>query len=166
MYSKEPSQEYLTLSFYESGRLFQNLRIISFSEEMKMPWGTPTLTGYSWEVFQPRTKRSHLLLRKEKIRPNIRPEIPYNLSLWRRPACQILKSLGYITCYSSSSPRPIKSPCNSIRYNCQKICSWSRRPKTILEMRKKPCFSRWSTILIFTSFSKTLLTTERRITGR
>ena len=29
------------------------------------------------------------------------------------------------------SPRPMKSPNNSTRYICQKICSWSRRPKTI-----------------------------------
>ena len=31
---------------------------------------------------------------------------------------------------------------------------------------KRPHFSRWSLILLFTSFSKTLLTTERRLTGR
>ena len=47
------------------------------------------------------------------------------------------KSLGYIKCHSSSSPRPVESPSNSIRYNCEKICSWSRKPKTILEIRKK-----------------------------
>ena len=76
------------------------------------------------------------------------------------------KSLGYIKCYSSSSPRSAKSPSNSIRRNCQKICSWLRRSKTILEMAKRPHFSRWSTILLFTSFSKTLLTIERRLTGR
>ena len=47
-----------------------------------------------------------------------------------------IQSLGYIKCYSSSSPRPVKSLTNSIRHNCQKICSWSRRPKTILEIKK------------------------------
>ena len=51
-----------------------------------------------------------------------------------------VKSLGYIKCHSSSSPRPVKSPSNSIRYNCDKISSWSRRPKTILEIRKKKTF--------------------------
>ena len=30
---------------------------------------------------------------------------------------------------------------------------------------KRPHFSRWSTILVFLSFSKTLLTTERRLRG-
>ena len=48
-----------------------------------------------------------------------------------------VESLGYIKCSSSRSPRPVKRPSNSIRYNCQKICSWSWRPKTILEIRKK-----------------------------
>ena len=48
-----------------------------------------------------------------------------------------VKSLGYIKCYSLSSSRPVKSPSNSIRHNCHKICSQSRRPKTILEIRKK-----------------------------
>ena len=51
-----------------------------------------------------------------------------------------VKSFGYIRCYSSSSPWPVKSPSNSIRYSCQKIRSWSRRPKTILEIRKKFTF--------------------------
>ena len=48
-----------------------------------------------------------------------------------------VKSREYIKCYSSGSPRPMKSPSNSIRYNCQKICSWFGRPKTMLETRKK-----------------------------
>ena len=50
------------------------------------------------------------------------------------------KSLEYVKCYSSSSPRPVKSPSSSIRYNCEKICSWSRRPKTMLEIRKEATF--------------------------
>ena len=51
-----------------------------------------------------------------------------------------VESLGYIKCYSLSSFRPIKSSNNSIRCNCQKICNWSRRPKTMLEIRKKATF--------------------------
>ena len=55
-----------------------------------------------------------------------------------RQACQTLsKALD-----SSSSCRPVKNPSNSIRYNCKKNCSWSSRPKTILEIRKRPHFSR------------------------
>ena len=51
-----------------------------------------------------------------------------------------VKSLGYIKCYSCGNPRPVKSPRNSIRYNCQKIFCLMRRPKTILEIRKKATF--------------------------
>ena len=72
---------------------------------------------------------------------------------------------------SSSSPRPIKSPSNFIRYNSLKICSSLRRPKTILEIRKKAIFLQATfltfvdkTSLIYISFSKTLLATERRLT--
>ena len=78
------------------------------------------------------------------------------------PNC--VESLEYIKYYSSSSPRPVKILSNSIRHNCQKICSWSRRPKTILEIRKMPHLSSWSTILLFKSFSNTLPTTKRRLT--
>ena len=52
----------------------------------------------------------------------------------------LVKSPGSVKCYRSSSPRPVKSPSNSIKYNCPKICSWSRRSKTILEIRKKAAF--------------------------
>ena len=51
-----------------------------------------------------------------------------------------VESLGHVKCYSSSSQRPTKSSSNSIRYNCQTICSCSRRPETILEIRKKATF--------------------------
>ena len=30
-----------------------------------------------------------------------------------------VESLGYIKCYSSSSPRSVQSPSNSVRHNCQ-----------------------------------------------
>ena len=53
---------------------------------------------------------------------------------------QHVKNLGQIKYYSSSSPWPVTSPSNSIRYNYQKICSWSRRRKIILEIRKKATF--------------------------
>ena len=40
------------------------------------PWGTPALTEYSCEDVPSRTTCSCLLLRKDKIRPNIWPENP------------------------------------------------------------------------------------------
>ena len=33
--------------------------------------GAPALTGYSCEDFPTRTTRSHLLLRKEEVRPSV-----------------------------------------------------------------------------------------------
>ena len=51
-----------------------------------------------------------------------------------------VESLEYIKCYSWSGPKPIQSPSNSIRHNCQKISSSSKRPKAILEIRKKATF--------------------------
>ena len=47
----------------------------SVGQRMK-PWGTLALTQYSCEDFPSRTTPSHLLLRKEEVRPNIWPEIP------------------------------------------------------------------------------------------
>ena len=62
------------------------------------PWGFPALTGSLCEGFPPRTNQSRLLLRREEIRENIWYEIPKDLSLWRRPACQTLsKALGIST---------------------------------------------------------------------
>ena len=52
------------------------------------------------------------------------------------------ENLRYITSYSSSSPTPIKSPSNSIKYNCKKILSWSRRPEPILKIREATFFKR------------------------
>ena len=92
--------------------------------------------------FPSRTTQSCLLLREDTT-PNIWPEIPEDLILWRRPACQTMwRSLRYIKPYFSSSPRPVKSPSNSIRHNFHKICSWSRLSKTILKIRKRPHFPR------------------------
>ena len=86
-------------------------------------------------------------------RPNIWPEIPFDLKFMKKTSMpKPVKSLGYIKCYSCGSPRPVKSPSNSIRYNCQKICSWLKRPKTILEIKKRAHFSRWSTFVLFTSW--------------
>ena len=73
-----------------------------------------------------------------------------------------VNNLEYI---SLSSARPIKTSSNVISYNCQKICSWSIRPdlKPYWKSEKRSHFSGWSTFLLFTSFSKALLTTERRL---
>ena len=108
------------------------------------PSGTPALTGYSCEDFPSRTTQSHQLLRKEEIRTNIWSEIPEDLSFWRRAPCQTLsKALDISTATAPVAPagaRPVKRPSSFIRHNCEKICSWSRRPKTTPEIRKKATF--------------------------
>ena len=44
--------------------------------------------------------------------------------MWRRSACQTLpKALDISSATSSGSSRPVKSPSNTIRYSCQKICN-------------------------------------------
>ena len=40
------------------------------------PYGTPVITGYSCEDVPSKTTQSCLLLRKDKIKPNIWLEIP------------------------------------------------------------------------------------------
>ena len=73
-------------------------------------WGTPALTGYSFEFFPYRTTRSHLLLRKEEIRLNIWPEFPQDLSLWRTTACQtVSKALDISSATARVAPDLIKA---------------------------------------------------------
>ena len=57
-----------------------------------------------------------------------------------------VKSLGYIKWYQSK-PKPVKNPSNSIRCYCQKICSWLRRHRTILNAvkNKKMCQKKTTT---------------------
>ena len=57
-----------------------------------------------------------------------------------------VESPKYIKCYSQSSPRPIKSSRNSVRYNCQKSAVdredlkpyWKREKATFLYVINKP----------------------------
>ena len=123
-------------------------------------WWTPALTGYSCEDFPSRTTQSCLLLRKEKIRPNIWPRIPLDLRLQRRPACKTLSR-------ALDNPRPAKSLSKSIRHNCQKIYSRLRRAKLILEIRKKATFCQVidnaTTYKFFKDFTKHRKKTSRAI---
>ena len=108
-----------------------------YSRESQEPWETPALTGYSYEDFPSKTTQTCLLLRNDKIDQyltwnSIRLNFVKNTSM-PNP----VQSLGYIKWCSSSRPSPVKRPSNSIRYNWQKISSWSRRLETKLEIRKK-----------------------------
>ena len=95
------------------------------------PWETPALTGF---------------LRRLPIQNYSMQSFKAKYLTWNSVRLKIVKKtsmpnpvnrLTYIKCYSLSSPRPVKSPSNSITCNCQKIYSWSRRLKTVLKIRKK-----------------------------
>ena len=94
-----------------------------------LPWGKPPLTGFFCEDFPSRTTQSCLLLKKAKyLTRNF-------ISLWKRPACWTLSKARDI-----SGATAQLFPDNSIKYNCQKICSWLRSPETILEIRQIATF--------------------------
>ena len=102
------------------------------------PWGT----GYSSWIFLWRLPNQHH--QKLPITEKRRNKVKYLTwnSIRPKPVKKTrmsnsVKSFWYIKCYSSSSSRPVKSPSNCIRHKRQKICSWSRRPKTMLEIREK-----------------------------
>ena len=115
------------------------------------PWGTPALTGYSCKDFPSRTTRSRLLLRKEEIRPISALKFHKTKFMKKTSMPNPVKSIGYVKCHSSSILRLVKSPSNSIRYNCEKISSWSRRPKKHFSCKKHFWFSRYSTFNFFPS---------------
>ena len=134
----------------------------SVGPRMEPAWGTPG----SCENFPSRTIQSHLLLRKKEIRLNIQSEIPKDLSLWRRPACQILpKTLDISSASAWVAPYLVKSQAILSDKTVRRSAVKQEDLKPYWKSEKKSDFSRWSTILLFTSFSKTLLTTERILTG-
>ena len=95
------------------------------------PWGTLALTGYSCEDIPSRATQSHLQLRNEEIRPNACPEIPEDLSLWRRPAYQTLsKALAILL--DTTVKRSAVDREDLKRYQ---------------KSEKRPHFSRWWTII-------------------
>ena len=132
------------------------------------PWGTPALTGYSCEDFPSKTTRSRLLLKRRnktkyltwksiRLRFVKKTSIPHSamskaLDIWSataRVAADLLKALAILsdtTVRRSAIDREDLKP------------YW--------KSEKRAHFPGWSTILLFTSFSKTFLTKERRLTGR
>ena len=99
------------------------------------------LTKHSWD-FPSSTNWSCLLLRNEEKGERVKnwPQIPKDLSFWRRPPWQTLSNTSNIsTVNASSTSRHVKSPGHSISYNYQNVCSWMRF-ETILKMRKMISF--------------------------
>ena len=76
-----------------------------------------------------------------------------------------LSGSGFESSCSYLIPRLAKIYSNSIRCNCQKICSWSRKPKTMLEIRKNCHISLDDQESYYLQvFQTSLLTRERRLT--
>ena len=99
-------------------------------------------------------------MRKDQRRSNTRPETPWNgVYEEDQQAKSYRKPWIYIKCHSSNSFRPIKSPNNATDTTVRRS-SVDREDR---KSEKSPYFSRWSTSLLFTSFSKTLLTIKRRL---
>ena len=76
-----------------------------------------------------------------------------------------IKSLGYIKCYRSSSLSPVKNLAVLSDTTFRRFTVDQEDLKPYWKSEKRSHFSRWSIILSFASFSKTLLTTERTLTG-
>ena len=120
----------------------------------KNPWGSPILTGYFCEDFPPRTIWSCLLLKKGKIRPNIWPEIPKYLTLWKRPACQTLsKALGKSNATARVAPDLLKALAILSDTILRRFAAVWEDLKTYSKSEKRSHSSLWSTSLLFTSFS-------------
>ena len=66
-----------------------------------------------------------------------------------------VKSLEYMQSHSSDSPRPVKSPSNSVDTTVRRyaVDREDLKPHN-WKSEKRPHFSRWSTILLFTSHRK------------
>ena len=77
-----------------------------------------------------------------------------------------IESLGYIKCYSLRSPELLKALVIPTDTTVRGSAVDREDLNHIGNQNKKSHFSSWSIILLFSSFSKTLLATEKRLTGR
>ena len=108
------------------------------------PWGTPTLTGYSYEDVPSRTTQS-----------------------WRRPKYQTLsKALDISSATTWVAPDLLKTLAILSDATVRRSAIDREDLNPYWKLEKRQHFSSWGTILLFSSFWKTLLTTERRLTGR
>ena len=84
--------------------------------------------------------------------------------MWRRSASQTLsKALGISSATAGVAPDLLKALAILSDTTVRRSAVDREDLKPYWKSEKRPHFSRWSTILLFTTFSKTLLTTERKI---
>ena len=119
------------------------------------PWGIPALTGYSYTDFSSITTHSHLLLIKDKLNPNTQPEIPQDLSLWRRPACHILsKALNISSATALAAPNLLQTLTILWDTTIRRSTVYQDDLKPYWKSKQRPHFFRWSTNLSFKSSYK------------
>ena len=97
--------------YYEKCRT-KNGPLKNSKNNWRFLWGFPIQNHLKLSITEKRNKAKYLTLNSIRFKFVKKTSIP-----------NPVKSLGYIKCYSLSSPRSVKSPNNSIRYNCQKMCS-------------------------------------------
>ena len=123
-------------------------------------------SSITWKFWWRLPVQNHLkpsITQKRQNKAKSWPEIPKELSLWRRPACQTLSKALDMSSAAARVALDLLKSLAILSDTTQNICSWSRRRKIILEIRKRRHFSGWSKNLLFKSFSKPLLSTERRL---
>ena len=129
------------------------------------PWGTSSLAASSYEHFPFRTTWSCLSMRREKIDGKY---LTWNstmlMFLEKTTMPNPVQSLGYIKCYSLSSADLSKALVIRSETIARRSAIDQKDLKPYQISEKRPHCSRWSTKLLFTSFSKILLTTEGRLT--
>ena len=93
------------------------------------------------------------------------PETLWDSSLWKRPAYQtLLKAFDISSATARVVPGLLKAIAVLSDTNDRRSAADREDLKPYWKSEKRPHFSRWSTSFLFKSFSKTLLTTERRLT--
>ena len=122
------------------------------------PWGTPALTGYSSEDFPSRNNQK---LPSTERRRNKVKNLAWNskrLSLWRRPECQ---SLSKVLDISSATAQVAPDLLKTIAVLSDTTVRRSAVNREDLKpyWKSEKHFSRWSTILLSTSFFQRLLQT-------
>ena len=86
--------------------------------------------------------------------------------MWRRPAWQTLsKDLDKSIPTARVAPDLLKVQATLPDTTVRRSAVDGEELKPYWKSENRPYFSRWSTSLLFTSLSKTLLATERRLTG-
>ena len=86
--------------------------------------------------------------------------------MWRGPACQTLsKALDISSTTAWVAPDLLKALANLSDMTVRRSAVDQEDLNTYWKSEKRAHFSRWSTILLFISFSKTLLSTEIKSLG-